>query len=156
MIHAKDLALAISDRLQEVAEIFIRQIDVQIFKRLEQRAILRPLKDHFGPRDHQFIAFAAHLLHQDCDLHFAARVDLECACSFGIVDLKRNVAARFTNQAFFNMPRSHKFSVATCKRRIVDENAHPNGWWIDIDELKWRAFLEISERFTYVNILEAG
>src|SRR5262245_17022698 len=143
MIYAENLAFAISDGLQDVAQIFIRQIDIQIFKWLEQVTIRRPIKNHFGPRDHQFVAFAPHLLHQDGDLHFAARINLKRARSVSVVDLKGNVTARFPKQTFRKMPRSHKFSVAAGKWRVVNENAHANCWRIDIDELKWRAFLAI-------------
>jgi hypothetical protein len=37
------------------------------------------MKNNFRSRNHHFVAFAAHLLDQHRDLHFAARVDLERA-----------------------------------------------------------------------------
>ena len=40
MIYRNNFAFAIGNRLQDLAEIFIRQIDIQIFKRLEQLAAL--------------------------------------------------------------------------------------------------------------------
>src|SRR6266700_6252530 len=114
------------------------------------------MKNYLGTRHHHFVAFAPHLLDQDRDLHFTARIDLKYAGRFRIVDLEGNIAASFANQALANMPCRHEFSFATGKRRIIDKNVHPNSRWIDIHELKWRSFLAISQRFADVNFLETG
>jgi hypothetical protein len=37
------------------------------------------VKNHLGTRDYHFVAFPLHLLDQDRDLHFAARIDLRGA-----------------------------------------------------------------------------
>src|SRR5437773_8594641 len=54
------------------------------------------------------------------------------------------------------MPRGNKFSVATGKRRIVDQNVHANRRRIDIHELKRRPFFAISKSFADVNLLETS
>src|SRR6266478_492127 len=54
------------------------------------------------------------------------------------------------------MPCRDKFSLAPGKRRIVDKNVHPNRGWIDVHELKRRAFLAIDQGFADVNFLKAG
>ena len=41
VIHVDDFAFAAGDRLQDVAEVFVRHFDVKIFDRLEQAAVLR-------------------------------------------------------------------------------------------------------------------
>ena len=41
VIHVDDLRLSAGDRLQDVAEVFVRHIDVKILDRLEQVAIVR-------------------------------------------------------------------------------------------------------------------
>src|SRR4029079_17854564 len=156
MMYAENLALAICDGLQNITEIFIGEIDIQIFNGLKQRAVFRSSKNYFGPRDHQFVAFASHLLHEDGNLHFAASMDLKCACGFGVVDLKRNVPLCFSNQPLANMSRSHEFSFAPCKRRIVNENMHANRRRIDVDELKRLALLAIRQRFADGNVLTAS
>jgi hypothetical protein len=51
-------------------------------------------KNHLGTRDHHFVAFPSHLLDQDRDLHFAARINLKYAGRFCVVDLEGNIAAR--------------------------------------------------------------
>src|SRR5213080_4032586 len=54
------------------------------------------------------------------------------------------------------MPRRNKFSVATGKRRIVDQNVHANRRRIDIHELKRRTFFAVSKGFADVNFLETS
>src|SRR5437867_5458647 len=114
------------------------------------------MKNHLRTRDHDFIAFASHLLDQDRDLHFAARVDLKRPRSFRIVNLKRNIAARLANEALANIPRRHKSSFAPGKRRVVDQNVHANRRRIDIYELKRRPFFAVCEGFADIHSLETG
>src|SRR5207237_9788643 len=113
-------------------------------------------KNHLGTRHHYLIAFAPHLLDEDRDLHFAARIDLKCASRFRVVDLERDIAARFANKPLMKMPCRDKFSFAAGKRRIVDQNVHANRRRIDIHELQWRPFLAIGQRFADVNFLETS
>src|SRR5213595_1873305 len=54
------------------------------------------------------------------------------------------------------MPRRNKFSVATGKRRIVDQNVHANRRRIDIHELKRRTFFAVSKSFADVNFFETS
>ena len=112
--------------------------------------------DYLGTGYHHFVAFPPHLLDEDGDLHFATRIDLKRAACFRVAHLERDIAARFPNQALPDMPCRHEFSFAPGKRRIIDQNVHPNRRWIDIHELKWRSFLAIGQRFADVNFLEPG
>ena len=54
------------------------------------------------------------------------------------------------------MPRGHKFSIPTRKRRIVYQDPHPDCRRIDIDKLQRRADLLVGQRFANVNFLEAS
>ena len=56
----------------------LRDFQEQLFDRLQQVAVRRPSAiDDLGPGDEHFVAFAAHLLDEDGDLHFAAAADVE-------------------------------------------------------------------------------
>src|SRR6266480_6302673 len=151
MRRTHDFAFAISDRLQNVAEIFIRKIDIQIFEWLKETLIVSAMKNDLGTRDHYFVAFAPHLFDQDRDLHFATGIDLKCASGFGIGDLKRNVASRFPNESLANVARSHEFSFSPSKWGIIHENSHADCRRIDIDKLKRLSILGIGECFTDIN-----
>ena len=156
MIHVDDFAFAAGDRLQDIAEIFVRHIDVQIFDRLEHIAVVVALENDFGTRDHDFVAFAPHLLDQDRDLHFATGIDFKSAGDFGVVDLERDVAACFADQPLAHMAGGDKLSFASGEGRIVHQNPHPDRRRIDIDELKRRALFAIGQRLADVDFFEAG
>ena len=115
-----------------------------------------PVKNHLRTRDHYFVAFPPHLLDQDCDLHFATRIDLESAGCFCVIYLERNVGTGLASQAFANMSGGYVFSFATSKGRVIDQNSHADRGRIDVHELKRRPFFEVSECFADVNLFETG
>src|SRR6266446_1504638 len=156
MIHLHNLAFARSERLQNVAQIFLWKIDIKIFERLKQLAVFAPMKNDLGSRDHHFVALAPHLLDQDGDLHLATSMNFKCPRRFRVVDLKRNVPPGFPNEPIANMSRRHKFPLASGKRRIVHQDAHSNRWRIDIDKLKRRALFSIGQRFTDISVFKSG
>src|SRR6266581_3699246 len=156
MIHVNDLAFARRERLQNVAQIFVRKIDIKIFERLKQLALFVPMKNDLGSRDHHFVALAPHLLDQDGDLHIAASMDFKCPRRFRVVELKRNVTAGFSDEPIANMSRRHKFPLASGKRRIVYQNAHSNRRWIDIHKLKRGALFSIGQCFTDISVFKSG
>src|ERR1700704_1532927 len=114
------------------------------------------MKNHFRPRYHHFVALAPHLLDQNGDLHLASSMNFECTGCFGIVDLQGDIAARLANESLADMSRGNKFSVTAGKGRIVHENSHPDGGWIDIDKLKRGALLAIGQGLADVDVLESG
>src|SRR6266849_4640575 len=143
MIHLHNLAFARSERLQNVAQIFLWKIDIKIFERLKQLAVFVPMKNDLGSRDHHFVALAPHLLDQDGDLHLATSMNFKCPPGF-------------PNEPIANMSRRHKFPLASGKRRIVHQDAHSNRWRIDIDKLKRRALFSIGQRFTNISVFKSG
>src|SRR5438309_4349630 len=156
MIHVNDLAFARRERLQNVAQIFVRKIDIKIFERLKQLALFVPMKNDLGSRDHDFVTLAPHLLDQNGDLHLAARVDFKSPRRVRVVKLKRNVPTGFPNEPIPNMSRCHKFPLASGKRRVVHQNAHSNGRRIYIDKLKRGALFSIGQCFTDISVLKSG
>src|SRR5882724_1036340 len=156
MIHLHDLAFARSERLQNVAQIFVWKVDIKVLERLKQLAVFVPMKNDLGSRDHHFVALAPHLLDQDGDLHSAASMNVKCPRRLRVVELKRNVTARFPDEPIANMSRRHKFPVASGKRRIVYQNAHSNRRRIDIDKLKRGALFSVGQRFTDISVFKSG
>src|SRR6266403_3705336 len=156
MIHVHDLAFARSERLQNVAQIFLWKIDIKVLERLKQLAVFVPMKNDLGSRDHHFVALASHLLDQDGDLHIAASMNFKCPRRFRVVELKRNVTAGFPDEPIANMSRRHKFPVASGKRGIIHQNAHSNRRRIDIDKLKRGALFSTSQCFTDISVFKSG
>src|ERR1700724_3552133 len=156
MIHVHDLAFARSERLQNVAQIFVRKIDIKIFDRLQQLAVFVAMKDDLGSRDHYFVALAPHLLDQDGDLHLAASMNFKCPRRLRVVELKRNVTAGFPDEPVANMSRRHEFPLASGKWGIIYQNAHSNRRRIDIDKLKRGALFSRGQRFTDISVFKSG
>ena len=77
MVHVGDLGFAVGEILHDVAHGFLGNFEEQFFDRLEQIAVGVFAIDHFRARDEHFVAFAAHLLDENGDLHFAAAADVE-------------------------------------------------------------------------------
>src|SRR6266403_4738074 len=108
MIHMHNLAFARSERLQNVAQIFVRKIDIKIFERFKQLAVFVAMKNDLGPRDHYFVALASHLLDQDGDLHLATSMNFKCPRRLRVVELKRNVTAGFPDEPIAYVSRRYK------------------------------------------------
>src|ERR1700736_3839945 len=105
MIHVHELAFARSERLQNVAQIFVREIDIKVLERLKQITVFVPMKNDLGSRDHHFVALAPHLLDRDGDLHLAASMNFKCPRRLRVVELKRNVTTGFPDEPLANMSR---------------------------------------------------
>src|SRR5437762_11828453 len=93
MIHLHDLAFARSERLQNVAQIFVRKIDIKIFERLKQLALFVPMKNDLGSRDHHFVALAPHWLDQNADCHHTTSTDFKSPRRLRAVELTRTFTA---------------------------------------------------------------
>src|SRR5438874_9900096 len=151
MIHMHDLAFARSERLQNVAQIFVWKIDIKVLERLKQLAVFVPMKNDFGSRDHHFVTLASHLLDQDGDLHLAPSMNFKCPRRLRVVELERNVTAGLPDQPIANMSRRHEFLLASGKRGIIHQNAHSNRRRIDTDKLKRGALFSTSQCFTDIS-----
>src|SRR5438874_12194555 len=156
MIHVHDLAFTRSERLQNVAQIFVWKIDIKVLERLKQLAVFVPMKNDLRSRDHHLVALASHLLDQDGDLHLATSMNFKCPRRLRVVELKRNVTAGFPDEPIANMSGRHKFPVASGKRRIVYQNAHSNRRRIDIDKLKRGALFSVGQCFTDISVFKSG
>src|ERR1700730_19350636 len=156
MIHVQDLAFARSERLQNVAQIFVRKIDIKVLERLKQLAVFVPMKNDLRSRDHPFVALASHLLDQDGDLHLATSMDFKCPRRLRVVELKRNVTPGLPDEPIANVPRRHEFPIASGERGIVHQNAHSNRRRIDIDKLQRGALFSRGQRLADISVFKSG
>ncbi len=156
LLHVDDVRLSAGEGLQDVAEIFVRDIDVERFHWFEQRAVLRALEDDLRPGDEDLKAFAAHLLDEDRDLHFAARLDLEVSGGFCLCDVQRNIRARLADEPLPDLARGEEFAFAAGERRIVDADLHRDRRRIDVHEGQRHALLGVGDRLADEDVLKAG
>ena len=94
-----------------VAEVFAGNFHEQLLDGLERIAAGVFLPQHFGARDQHFVAFAAHLLDEDGNLHFAASAHGEDFRVAGLRDAQGDVRADFLHEAIPDVPRGDEFAV---------------------------------------------
>ena len=135
VLHVDDVGFARGEDLQDVAEVFVRNIDVERSRavRADVPSSSR-LEDDLGPRDEDLEAFAAHLLDENGDLHFAARLDFEMAGGVGVGDLEGDVGARLADEPLADLARGEQLAFAAGERAVVDANLHRDRRRIDLDE----------------------
>ena len=97
--------------------------------------------DHLGTRDQHFVAFAAHLLDEDGDLHFAAAADVENVRVVGLLDAQGDVGADFLHQPFPDVAGGDELAVDAGERAVVDGELHLDGRRINRHERQRRAVL---------------
>ena len=102
------------------------------------------------------MAFAAHLLDENGDLHFATACDVENFRVVRLFDSQSDVGADFFREPFPNVARSDKFSILTRERAVVDGELHLNGGRINRHERNRNGRVRISNRFADKHIFKTG
>ena len=156
VLHVGNVGLARGKGLEDVAEILGRDVDVKGFHRLEQGTVVSALENHFWTRDKQLEAFAAHLLDEDGNLHFAPGLDLELPGNFGLGDLQRNIGPGLAGQPVFDLAGGEQLALASGQRRVVHANAHADRRRIDLDKGQRSAFLVVDQSLADEDVLETG
>ena len=126
MIHVRDLRLAAGEVLHDRAEVFVGNFDEEFLDRFERVAVGVFLPEHFGARDEHFVTFAAHLLDENGDLHFAASADGENLRVAGLRDAQGDVGADFLHEPVPDMARGDELAVLAGERAVVDGEFHLN------------------------------
>src|SRR6185369_4369153 len=106
------------------AEEFLRDVDRQLFVRLETLTARTLARDHTRPRDLELVSLAPHGLHQDREMQLTASGNGPGIGRLRILDTQRDVSLELAIQPVTNLSRRHKLSIAAGKRRVVDEEVH--------------------------------
>src|SRR6266850_4126599 len=102
------------------------------------------------------MAFAAHLLDNDSDLHFTTATDVENVRSLGLLDSNGNIGPNFLNQPLPDVAGGDEFAVDASERAVVDRELHLNGGRIDRHEGQRHAVFGIGDGFADEDVFEAG
>ena len=89
------------------------------------------LHDDARTRDGELEAFAAHGLDQHRQLQFAAAGDVEAVLVGGFLDLQRDIAFGFAQQAVADDAAGDLVALGAGKRAVVDDEGHGDGRRID-------------------------
>ena len=156
VIHVRDLRLAAGKIFHDRAEVFARNFHKQFFNRLERLTVRAFFPKHLGTRHQDFMAFAAHLLDENRNLHFAASAHCENFRVAGLFDAQCDVRANFFHQAIPDVARGDELAILTGERAIVDGELHLNRRRINRDVRQRGAQLGVAYGFTDEHFLEAG
>src|SRR5687768_4808528 len=111
VIHVHDLALARGEILHDGAHEFFRNFEEQLLDGFEEIAFLVLAVNDLGTRNEHFVTFAAHLLDQNRDLHFATAADEEYVRNGGVFDAQGDVRADFLGKTFLDVTRGDELAV---------------------------------------------
>ena len=156
MVHVGDLRLAGGEIFHHVAHGSLGNFHEQLFDRLEQIAVGVLSLNHFRARDEDLVTFAAHLLDENGDLHFAAAADVENFRIGRLRDAQGDVRADFLDQPFPDMTRGDELAVLAGERAVVDGEFHLNRRRIDRHERQRGARFRIADGFADEHVFEAG
>ena len=114
--HFDHLALALGHFLHDDARMLLVDVDHHFLDRLEQVARFVARIEHFGTRDAEFEAFAAHRLDQDRELQFAAAGD-DIGVGIGRrLDMQRDIALGLLEQAVADDAARHLVALGAGER----------------------------------------
>src|ERR1035437_2150148 len=151
--HRAHLALAPRERLRDHADVFRRDVDHEHLHRLEYLAA-GLLGDDGGLRDLHLVAFAAHGLDNHRELQFAAAHHAP-GLRRQLLDASAHIAPRFEFDSFAQLPRGDKISFAARPWRIVHRESHRHGRLVDANRRQRTRVLEVGDRFTDRDVLDA-
>src|SRR6185436_2313043 len=150
------LAASRSELLDDISEVFLGNVDRQLLIRLEALAVDSLAGDHARPRHLELEPLTAHGLHEDREVQLAATRDSPRICRVGILDTQRDVSLELMVQTIAHLTRRHVLSLSAGERRVVDDEIDGNRWLLDGDSLEAFLMLDVRERQTNLDALDAG
>ena len=102
--------------------------------------------------DLQLIAFAAHRLDQDGQVHLAAAHDAEGIVRGGILHLQGNILQQLAHQAVTDLAGGDILALLACKRGIVDREGHLDRGVVDLDKGQGLHLAGVADRVADGNI----
>ena len=132
-LHIHQDGLAGTQSGHDVALIDLGHVDDNALHRLHDLAVLLVSQNVRGA-DLQLIAFAAHRLDQDGQMHLAAAHDAEGIVGGGILDLQGDILQQLAHQAVTDLAGGDVLALLAGERGIVDREGHLDRGVVDLDE----------------------
>jgi hypothetical protein len=139
VVHIDELASAIAENGHDIADEFVRDIDLEILVRLALDAI-DLFDDDLRLGDFHFEAFAAHRLNQNAKVQLAPSGNNP---GFGVrnaVEFERNIALSLFEKTLFDDPGGDFLAILSPQRRGVGAEFHLQGGFIDTEGGKGSSF----------------
>ncbi|CCV04643.1 hypothetical protein MESS2_1340046 [Mesorhizobium metallidurans STM 2683] len=150
------LGLALRHFLDDDAGMLLVDVDDDFLDRLQQFAIVALLHDDARPRHGDLEALAAHRLDQHGQLQFAAAGDEEGILVGRFLDLQRDIALGFAQQAVADDAAGHLVAFGAGQRAVVDQERHGHRRRIDRLRMQRLAHGRVAERVCDRAFRQAG
>ena len=109
-----------------------------------------------GRADLQLVAFAAHRLDQDGQVHFAAAHDAEGIGGRGILDPQGHVLEQLAVQAVADLAGGDVLALLARKRAVVDREGHFDRGVVDLDKRQRLDLGGVAQRVADRDIRQTG
>ena len=116
----------------------LARLDVHLFERLQQLAVLVAVGEHRRARHLELVALAAHVLDQDGQVQLAAPRDVKGVRALGLGHAQGHIVAQLVKQALAQAARRAPAAFQARQRRGVDAKAHAHGGLFDEDHRQRR------------------
>ena len=127
-VHIKHFSLTGTDLLHNGTYAVLRNIDNKALHRLKLLAgLLVGLEEHTRSRNSQLIAFTAHILDEDREVHLTSSGNTEGICAVCFSYTERNVTEELTEESLTELTGSHELALLAGKRAVVNGESHLNG-----------------------------
>src|SRR5690606_1310526 len=135
-LHILQVALAAPELFHHPALMGVFYVNGKGFERLALDAV-DVLEHHPGPRNGQFIAFAAHGFEQDGQVQFAAAGDLEHRIVAGVAHPQGHIGLQLALEAIAQLTAGDELAFTARQRRRVHHEVHRERRLVDAQHGKW-------------------
>ena len=156
VFHVGDLAFACIEILQDRTHAIVWNFDEDFFARFDGLACGISFHDDFRPADADFKTFAAHLLDQDGDLHFAPAHHVKDFRVVGWRNAEGDVGADFFLQTVPDVAGGDVFAFGAGEWAIVDGELHGDRGGVDRLIRKGFDAFTIGDGFADLDFVEAS
>src|SRR5436190_7069018 len=136
VLHVLERSAAAAGELDHGAELFLRDLDLELLVRLLRLAV-DFLQDHLRPRDLELVTLAPHRLDEDREVQLAAAAHHERVGRVAVGDAERDIALELGVETLAKLAARDELSFAARERAVVDAERHAKGRLLDTDRWKW-------------------
>ena len=154
-LHILQDAAAVAQDAHRAVGALVRHLDVDRLERLAVHAV-NLAHNYLRAGDQHLVILAAHLLHQNGNLHRTAGRHHKHARQIRILHLDGYIRAHLAHQTVANHAARHILTIAATQRTIVDTELHLHRRRLNLDKRQRLALRVSRQRLADIHILEPG
>ena len=154
-LHVLQDAAAVAQDAHRAVGALVRHLDIDRLERLAVHAV-NLSHNHLRAGDQHLVILAAHLLHQNRNLHGAAGGNHEHTGQVRVLHLDGDIRAHLAHQAVADHAAGHVLAIAATQRSIVDAELHLHRGRLNLHKGQGLALRVGRESLADIHILEPG